>query len=553
MGVIDLEHFALDAHWRQILVAGVASWVAYKVSTNAYWLWRRSRSPLRDLPGPRAGWTLLFGHVRTMMQCTNNSVQEAWAGEYGSAFSFRSMLGGYQLITTDPRANTHILFASHIFQKPAISRRAISRFLGKGILFTEGEQHRDQRRILNPAFGFAHVRDMTDIFLDKGAQLRDIWLNKCVEAGGSVQIDAMEWMSKATLDAIGKAGFDYEFGTLNETGETNELALAFERIFRTDMKPHEQRRMLLNNAIPLLRWLAPSKRGRLVAASKKTMDTIGMKIVKEKKAAILAESEGHRIEKTTVGGKDLLSLLLQANLAADVEPHQRLSDEEVMDQLPTFLVAGHETTSNSTTWAMYDLATHPEAQARLREEVQQIGTDTPTLDMLNALPFLDNVVRETLRLHNVVAFVSREAVEDDIIPLGTPIVDRNGQTQTHIRVQKGDQVTIPIWLINRNKAIWGADADQFRPERWENPPPEAAGIPGIAPNLMSFIGGPRSCIGFRFALAEMKALLFHIIRGFEFKLAIEGNEIWSRTGVLMRPQLRSNNQIGLPVVLVPVA
>lgn len=91
------------------------------------------------------------------------------------------------------------------------------------------------------------------------------------------------------------------------------------------------------------------------------------------------------------------------------------------------------------------------------------------------------------------------------------------------------------------------------PERWDNVPQEASSIPGIAPNLMSFIGGPRSCVGHRFAVAEMKALLFHIVRGFEFRFAVDQSELWSRTSALMRPQSRKDNTVQLPVVLTPVA
>ncbi|EJD37741.1 cytochrome P450 [Auricularia subglabra TFB-10046 SS5] len=539
--------------WAQLALAAVSSYVAYQFVSEAYGYWRKSRSPLRHLPGPRTGGNFLFGHLRVMFGGEGNEVQRGWAKDYGETFSIRGMLGKYQLITTDTRANTHILFASHVFQKPAGQRRGIVRFLGEGVLFTEGEQHRDQRRILNPAFGFSHVRDMTDIFLDKSLQLREILTNKCIDAGGTARINALDWLSKATLDAIGKAGFDYEFGTLNENGVTNELAEAFEGVLRKDTTPWQQVRFLLNNQFPLIRAIAPGARARASDYSKKKMDEIGMRIVQEKKAAILAEMGSGRIEKKAVGGKDLISLLLQANLAADLEPSQRLSDEEVLAQIPTFLVAGHETTSNSTTWAMYSLARYPEMQKKLRDELQQVGTDRPTLDMLNALPYLDQVSRETLRLHTVVTQVTREAVEDDVIPLGAPIRDRNGNLISNIKVRKGDQVQVPIYLVNRSKAIWGPDADEFRPERWDNVPAEASTIPGITPNLMSFIGGPRSCIGHRFAVAEMKALLFHIVRGFEFRLAVDPSELWSRTGVIMRPQLRKDNSIQLPLYITPVA
>ncbi|KZV95952.1 cytochrome P450 [Exidia glandulosa HHB12029] len=541
--------------WPQLAVLGVGSFVAYNVLSSVYNYWVKSRSPLRALPQPKESANWMYGHMEVMLNSESNEVQERWIKELGGTFAIRSLFGTYQLVTTDTRANTHVLFASHIFQRSDAVRRATKRMLGEGILYAEGERHRDQRRLLNPAFGFSHVRLMTQVFIEKGMQLREIWYNKCIEAGGSVQLNALYWLSKATLDAIGKAGFDYEFETLNEGGKMNELAEAFEQLFRSDQTVLEQMRDMMEEHLPLLRAIAPGRRQKMIDHSKKKMDEVGMVIVKEKKAAILAELGGApaNIDKKSVAGNDLISVLLRANLAADLDPSQRLSDEEVLAQIPSFLAAGHETASNATTWAMYALANNPAIQEKLREELQTVPTDTPSLDVLNALPYLDQIVREVLSLHTVVSFVQREAVQDDVIPLGKPAKDANGQTITHIKVQRGDQVMVPIWLINRSKDIWGPDADQFRPERWDSPPAEAAGIPGIAPNLMSFIGGPRSCIGFRFAIAEVKALLFNIVRGFEFKLAVDKDTLWSRSGMLMRLQLRGSNRVELPVVLTPLA
>ena len=92
---------------------------------------------------------------------------------------------------------------------------------------------------------------------------------------------------------------------------------------------------------------------------------------------------------------------------------------------------------------------------------------------------------------------------------------------------------------------------QYSPERWESLPALAADIPGITPGLMSFIGGPHSCVGHRFAVAEMKALLFHVVRGFEFRLAVDPSEVWTRPG-FMRPLLRTEKKVQLPVFLTPV-
>ncbi|EJD37739.1 hypothetical protein AURDEDRAFT_116707, partial [Auricularia subglabra TFB-10046 SS5] len=464
-----------------------------------------------------------------MLGGENHEVLRGWERDYGDTFVLRGMLGGHQLVTTDARALSHVLTASHIFQRPEGERYALKKSFGESVLYEEGERHRDQRRVINPAFGFSHVRDMTEVFLEKAAQLCQIWHVQCVEAGGTARVDVLKWMSKATLDVIGKAGFDYDFGVLNERGRKSELAEALEGSFRTDATSFQRARALLDDHFPLLRTILPGKISRAADLSRKRADEIGMQIVQDKKRAIVDEMGGGRIEKKAVGGKDLISLLLKANLASDLEPSQRLTDHEVLAQIPTFIVAGHETTSNSVTWTMLPLAMHPEMQKKLRNELLQVGTDSPTLDELNALPYLDHVVREGLRLFSIITFLTRQAVEDDVIPLARSIKDVHGNVSDSIRVQKGDRILIPIYLMNNSKTIFGPDVDEFRPERWDNPPAEAASLPGITPNLMTFGGGPRACVGHRFAVAEMKAFLFHIVRGFEFRLAVDPQDIWSRT------------------------
>lgn len=540
--------------WIQLALLSGASFLVFRTARLVYNFWHNSRSPLRKLPGPHDDATWLLGHTRMLFEGDRMDCQEQWVAQYGDSFAIRTALGKYQLITTDQRAMTHIMFATHIFQKPESQTRGIKKLLGGGLVYVQGEEHRDQRRIMNPAFGHAQVRELTPLFLDTSAKLCEIWNNKCIEVGGTIQLNALDWLSKATLDAIGKAGFDYDFNALNEHGLQNELAEAYGAIFRVDTKPADQRRDNIRSLFPSISALFPTERSRQVDDSRKKAEQIGNQIVQDKRRIILAEQAGRgHIEKKAVVGKDLISLLLKANLAQDLDPSQRLSDHDILTQIPTFLFAGHETTSNSTTWALYALALYPEMQKKLRDELLQVGTDSPSLEMLNSLHYLDKVSREVFRCYPVISFLIREVAEDDVIPLGRPIVDADGNSISQIRVQKGDEVQIPIWLANRSKSIWGPDADQFRPDRWDNVPGEASTMSGIQPNLMTFIGGPRACIGHRFAVAEMKALLFHIMRRFEFRLAVGPSELWARTGFLIRPQLRKDNTVQLPLVLSPVA
>jgi len=281
------------------------------------------------------------------------------------------------------------------------------------------------------------------------------------------------------------------------------------------------------------------------------MARIGRQILSDSKAAVAASEKAG--EKDSVRGHDLLSLLVRANTATDLSDSQRMSDEDVLAQVPTFLVAGHETTSTATTWALFALTQNPDVQTKLRDELLKVSTDNPSMDELSALSYLDAVVRETLRVHSPVPSTIRVAMEDDVIPLNTPFVDKNGQTQHGIKVSKGDTIFVPILAINRAKHIWGEDAAIFRPERWESVPESANSIPGVWGNQLSFLGGPRACIGYRFSIIEMKALLFTLIRAFEFELAVPAEDIHTKQSIVQRPVVASEIELGsqMPLLIRP--
>ncbi len=176
------------------------------------------------------------------------------------------------------------------------------------------------------------------------------------------------------------------------------------------------------------------------------------------------------------------------------------------------------------TWCLYSLSLDKAVQKKLRDELLQIPTDTPSMDELMALPYLDTVLRETLRVNAPVTGTIRQAMKDDFIPLNKPYTDIYGKLHDSIqcvppssalvsitltrgpvpsyRVRAGDRIMIPIYNLNRLEEIWGEDAEEFRPERWDNPPEAASTVPGVWGNLLTFLGGPRACIGYRFSLVE---------------------------------------------------
>lgn len=130
--------------------------------------------------------------------------------------------------------------------------------------------------------------------------------------------------------------------------------------------------------------------------------------------------------------------------------------------MPTFILAGHDTISLSVTWTLYSLARSPGIQRKLRAELLAVPTDSPSMDELSALPYLDWVVRESLRLFSPAANVFRVAAVDTDIPVKKPFTDRYGNQATSIRIRKGQGIMVPIAAVNRSISIWGADAHEFR-------------------------------------------------------------------------------------------
>lgn len=537
--------------WKLVLSASSAL-VAFGCWKLGERVWHNLKSPLRVLQGPK-GTSWLYGNLKDIFKAENSVLHEQWVGQYGTTLKYKGFFFSDRLFTMDTRALNHVLTHSSDYQKPSQVRYNLSRILGEGVLFVEGAQHRQQRRIMNPAFGPAQIRALTDIFLSKSIKLRDIWSTMTVASEHAARMDIMPWLSKMTLDVIGLAGFNYEFDALNATDKPNELNQAFSVMFSASQQisiiP------ILKAWIPLLRWI-PSDRDRKIDAAQKTMGRIGSQLLHDAKAAVISShstEKGGSIEKSSLQGRDLLSLLVRANMATDIPENQRISDEDVLAQVPTFLVAGHETTSTSTTWALYALCLRPDIQTKLREELLTVQTETPSMDELMALSYLDAVVRETLRLHAPVPSTVRIAMKDDILPVDTPFTDKYGVVHNGIKVSKGDPIFIPILAINRSEAIWGADAKDFNPDRWASLPEVASQVPGVWGHLMTFLGGPRACIGYRFSLVEMKALLFTLIRAFEFELAVPASDVGKRSSIVQRPFLRSDpeNKDQLPLLVKP--
>ncbi|KAH9169230.1 cytochrome P450 [Lactarius sanguifluus] len=514
---------------------------------------RAYRSPLQHVPGPKgAHW--LKGNFVDVQEPNSSRLQEEWVRTYGHVARYHARFGALRLLTVDPVAVAYILQNSEIFQKLDFVKFTLGD--GGGLLIVEGAQHRKQRKVMNPAFGPAQVRKFTSLFLEKSLELRDIWadlISKSTRKDGKLGLDTFTWLNKVTLDIIGLAGFDYAFNSLHSPdGRQNELYDSIRSMLTIKLGEFM---FVLQLFFPLFRPI-PTARSRDLNRSLEVIRRIGSQLIQDKKAAVLAKLSSDAsgvVEKHDVQGHDLLSLLIKSNIASDIPESKRMSDEEILSQLPTFLLAGHETSSTAIAWALFALSYHPAVQITLRAELRTCPTDMPTMDQLNALPYLEGVVREVLRLYAPVSATQRIAMHDAEVPLRKPFKDNRGIMQSSIRLSKGDTITIPIRLLNRSMEIWGEDANEFRPERWDSVPEAAHALPSVYGHLLTFIAGAHACIGYRFSVVEIKAILFTLVLAFEFELALPAEDIVRRTSIVGRPVVASNPAAGpqLPLLIRP--
>jgi len=244
--------------------------------------------------------------------------------------------------------------------------------------------------------------------------------------------------------------------------------------------------------------------------------------------------------------KDIMSLLLKGNLTAD--EGLSLTDEELVGQTGMIISAAADTTSSALARMFHVLALFPDVQKELRAEIVE-SSEHMDFDQLGSLAYLDGYVHEVLRLYPpVTPVMHRETLKDAILPLSEPLTGVNGKAITSIPIPKGTTVYIAVGAANHNRRIWGDDALEFKPERWHN---GKAGdrmekISGIYGNTMTFNGGERSCIGFQFAILEIKIVLSVFLRHFKFSLA-DQSVSWKIPGIIAVPMVEGKIHLPLTV------
>ncbi|TFK45416.1 cytochrome P450 [Heliocybe sulcata] len=516
---------------------------------------RYTRLTLADVPGPKAE-SFLLGNMRELMQGGATEADTIWQRQFGGVVKFKGPFGENRLMVSDPKALQHILHSSaYHYTKPNGFRKAIGRILnGNGLVAAEGDVHKRQRKAMLPAFGGPESKALFPVFKSISEGLVSHWNDviSSSEDKASVVVNAPWWLSRATLDAIGEAAFDYKFGALDDVD--TQLKRAYSNIILTLFGNPSTPRVFLEacseylptgplvwlfNTLPFRRFV------RLREACRASVDTAAS-LVKEKGQALL---EGR-------GNKDVMSLLVKAN--ASTNEKAKLTDDELYAEMRIILFAGHETTSNSLTLMLWELAKNPQVQSRLRDEIRATeaamrarGASELTLADMENMHYLQAFLKEGLRFHPVASNMFRRATQDDVIPLSAPMRLSSGKVVGELTVPEGTSMILSVAAYNRDKNLWGEDADVFNPDRWlDGEGKEKKRIPvGVVGNLMTFSSGLRSCIGWRFAMTEMQCFLVDLVSNFEFAIAYPEKRVRREGSGLMFPVVVGEEKDGVKLPL----
>ena len=357
--------------------------------------------------------------------------------------------------------------------------QANKRLFGNGLLTSEGDFWLRQRRLAQPAFHRTRIGSYADTMVRYTEQMLEQWSD-------GEERDAHQEMMQLTLQIVGKTLFDADVaGDAQEIGRTITLLLDFSSDFR---------RLIFTT-----KWL-PTPRNIQTTRAIRRLDKIVYRMIAERRTS---ERDAD----------DLLSMLL----AAQDEDGSRMDDKQLRDEALTLFLAGYETTANLLAWTWWLLATHPEVEKKLHQELHAIlAGRSPTIDDLPRLRYAEHILTESLRLYPPAWGMARLAVEDHEIA-GYP-------------VPAGTGVAIAQWVVQRDPR-WYDAPDEFRPERWEGDLQKR--LPRFA--YFPFGGGPRQCIGNLFALMEATLVLTTVAQRFRLMMRPD-SKIVPLASITLRPK-----------------
>jgi cytochrome P450 len=370
-------------------------------------------------------------------------------------------LGVEAYLTHSPEAAELLLSAKSYVQFPKENRvyRQIRLIMGDGLLTSWGDDWRRQKALIQPIFTRARVEGYVAPILEE----LDDFKSHLRSEGATV--DLGESMMRFTLKVVCRVLFGADLTEAQENRVMDRFAALNGAVIRRANTP-----MPFGLPLPM---------GGRVRTSQSELFALCDEVIAQRRA-------------TASDGDDLASLLVAARDGDD-----QLSDDEVREQILIFLLAGHETTSMSLTFAFHLLGRHPDVQNKVRDEVKQVlGDRSPTAsELISDLPYTTAVLKEAMRLYPAAPITGRRSLEDTTI---------GGYD-----IPAGSDVVLSVWSIHHRADIW-PDPERFNPDRF-------LGHPDIGRyEWMPFGAGPRACIGQHFSMLESVATLAELVRDFDF-------------------------------------
>lgn len=421
--------------------------------------------PSKLPPGPRGN--PLTGVLPQFTQQRLQFILDA-AQTYGDVVAFR--LGPFRVVMLNHPDLVHqvLVGQAKTFEKHWLDRWVMGWTLGNGLLLSEGDFHKRQRKLAQPAFHTGRITSYAQAMVCYTEAMLDRWSAHPAEM--PLQVDAE--MADLTMTIVLKTLFDAEPGEHTQ------------HIHDTMRAGQEVGTRLFNSARPLPKWLPLPIHMQARRIAQQLNDAI-MPIIEERRAS--GEDRG-----------DLLSMLM---LAEDEDTGERMTNRQLRDEAVTLFAAGHETTSNTLTWAFSLLAQHPHVEAKLHDELDRVlAGRAPTLADLPNLPYTQLVLKETLRLRPA-AWLLNDRTPTQPVTVG-------GYT-----VHPGTLVLIAPVVLHRDPRYYD-DPETFLPERWENDFEKT--LPRYA--YMPFGGGARVCIGQSFAWMEAVLILATVATRYQLSL-----------------------------------
>jgi cytochrome P450 len=438
----------------------------------------------RDPPGPKARFP---GELLLAFRRDPLGLFARTAHRYGDVALLR--LGRTRLyLLNHPDFVKDVLVQEHRRFHKGRGLELAKYLLGEGLLTSEGEVHRRQRRLAQPAFHPQRIAGYAAAMVRQAERISERWVELGRTADSPPELDIHREMMRLTLAIVADTlfGADVE----SEAQEIGQAIATSMELFRSYMS--------LPFAPLLERLPLPSTRRFLKARAR--LDATIYRLIAQRRAAV--EDRG-----------DLLSMLL---LAQDEEGSGGMTDQQLRDEAMTLFLAGHETTANALTWSWYLLSQHPEVEARLHVELNTVlGQRRAEAADVPRLPYTSAVLAESMRLYPPAWVIGRRAIMEHEV--------------AGYRVPRGSIVLVSQWVMHRDPRFF-PDPERFDPDRWT----EAARAARPRFAYFPFGAGPRTCIGEQFAWMEGVLVLATLARRWRPRL-VPAQRIALQPSITLRP------------------